>query len=210
MGSLPLPDSVTRRNTRSSSRARMPSTCIAWLWAGATWIGTGVRCRTYRSQFWRGRLWLCPVLPDLVAPVDGGRLRSARAEPRRAAGRVHGDQCARHLPLANRLISVEMSRPTRPRPSGRQASSGSMIGPGLGARQGQDDQPSCSRNQHVADLARAGAPSSEMGEPNATTTREVFAGLVERLTFHNAENGFCVLRVKSAGAPRSGHVDRAP
>ena len=28
---------------------------------------------------------------------------------------------------------------------------------------------------------------------------EVLAGLVERVTFHNAENGFCVLRVKARG-----------
>ena len=28
-------------------------------------------------------------------------------------------------------------------------------------------------------------------------TREVLAGLVERVTFHNAENGFCVLRIKA-------------
>ena len=29
--------------------------------------------------------------------------------------------------------------------------------------------------------------------------REAFGGLVERVTFHNAENGFCVLRVKARG-----------
>ena len=28
-------------------------------------------------------------------------------------------------------------------------------------------------------------------------SREVLAGLVERVTFHNAENGFCVLRIKA-------------
>ena len=33
-------------------------------------------------------------------------------------------------------------------------------------------------------------------EPSA---REVLAGLVERVTFHNAENGFCVLRAKARG-----------
>src|SRR4029077_535757 len=33
----------------------------------------------------------------------------------------------------------------------------------------------------------------------ATSNREVLAGLVERVTFHNAENGFCVLRVKARG-----------
>jgi len=31
------------------------------------------------------------------------------------------------------------------------------------------------------------------------TTQEVLAGLVERVTFHNAENGFCVLRIKARG-----------
>jgi len=29
--------------------------------------------------------------------------------------------------------------------------------------------------------------------------REAFGGLVERVTYHNAENGFCVLRVKVRG-----------
>ena len=33
--------------------------------------------------------------------------------------------------------------------------------------------------------------------PSAAT--EVLAGLVERVTFHNEENGFCVLRVKARG-----------
>ncbi len=30
-----------------------------------------------------------------------------------------------------------------------------------------------------------------------SSTQEVLAGLVERITFHNAENGFCVIRVKA-------------
>jgi len=33
----------------------------------------------------------------------------------------------------------------------------------------------------------------------ASTPAEVLAGLVERVTFHNDENGFCVLRVKARG-----------
>jgi exodeoxyribonuclease V alpha subunit len=33
-------------------------------------------------------------------------------------------------------------------------------------------------------------------EPSA---QEVLAGLVERVTFHNGENGFCVLRIKARG-----------
>ncbi len=35
-------------------------------------------------------------------------------------------------------------------------------------------------------------------EPKATP-QEVLAGLVERVTFHNEENGFCVLRTKARG-----------
>src|SRR5438105_5025948 len=34
--------------------------------------------------------------------------------------------------------------------------------------------------------------------PTASST-EVLAGLVDRVTFHNEENGFCVLRVKARG-----------
>ena len=33
----------------------------------------------------------------------------------------------------------------------------------------------------------------------AVPSSEVLAGLVERVTFHNPENGFCVLRVKARG-----------
>jgi Helix-hairpin-helix domain len=32
-----------------------------------------------------------------------------------------------------------------------------------------------------------------------SATQEVLAGLVERVTYHNAENGFCVLRAKARG-----------
>ena len=35
--------------------------------------------------------------------------------------------------------------------------------------------------------------------PKPSTGMEVLAGFVDRVTFHNAENGFCVLRVKARG-----------
>jgi exodeoxyribonuclease V alpha subunit len=38
-----------------------------------------------------------------------------------------------------------------------------------------------------------------MQPPRRSTPTEVLAGLVERVTFHNDENGFCVLRVKARG-----------
>ena len=34
---------------------------------------------------------------------------------------------------------------------------------------------------------------------NNNPTTEVLAGLVERVTFHNEDNSFCVLRVKARG-----------
>ena len=34
---------------------------------------------------------------------------------------------------------------------------------------------------------------------NAAQPTEVLAGSIERVTFHNAENGFCVLRIKARG-----------
>jgi hypothetical protein len=37
-----------------------------------------------------------------------------------------------------------------------------------------------------------------MTEPQPSD-REVVAGLVERVTYQNAENGFCVIRVKAHG-----------
>jgi exodeoxyribonuclease V alpha subunit len=31
------------------------------------------------------------------------------------------------------------------------------------------------------------------------STQEVLAGFVERVTYHNVENGFCVIRIKARG-----------
>jgi exodeoxyribonuclease V alpha subunit len=41
--------------------------------------------------------------------------------------------------------------------------------------------------------------SSSSQAQQELSTREVLAGTVERVTFHNAENGFCVLRIKARG-----------
>jgi hypothetical protein len=41
--------------------------------------------------------------------------------------------------------------------------------------------------------------SNQMKSNPEPSTQEVLAGLVERVTFHNAENGFCVLRAKARG-----------
>lgn len=40
---------------------------------------------------------------------------------------------------------------------------------------------------------------SAMERAAKSSTQEVLAGAVERVTFHNAENGFCVLRIKARG-----------
>jgi hypothetical protein len=51
---------------------------------------------------------------------------------------------------------------------------------------------------------RAGEADSWKGAKDVANfaqapTSEALAGLVERVTFHNPENGFCVLRVKARG-----------
>ena len=51
----------------------------------------------------------------------------------------------------------------------------------------------------VAREERTGDPSAHMKSGLESSTQEVLAGLVERVTFHNAENGFCVLRAKARG-----------
>ena len=38
-----------------------------------------------------------------------------------------------------------------------------------------------------------------MGAQPQSSTREVLAGHVERVIYHNAENGFCVLRIRARG-----------
>ena len=40
---------------------------------------------------------------------------------------------------------------------------------------------------------------ASMKQPAKPSSQEVPAGIVERVTFHNAENGFCVLRIKARG-----------
>jgi exodeoxyribonuclease V alpha subunit len=39
----------------------------------------------------------------------------------------------------------------------------------------------------------------DMKPQSQPTSQEVPAGLVERVTYHNGENGFCVLRIKARG-----------
>jgi exodeoxyribonuclease V alpha subunit len=38
-----------------------------------------------------------------------------------------------------------------------------------------------------------------MSPQSEPSTQEVLAGLVEQVTYHNAENGFCVLRARARG-----------
>ena len=44
-----------------------------------------------------------------------------------------------------------------------------------------------------------GFVNAALKPPVAPSNKEVLAGLVERVTFHNAENGFCILRIKARG-----------
>ena len=47
--------------------------------------------------------------------------------------------------------------------------------------------------------AEADDTTIDMKPQQESSTQEVLAGLVERVTFYNDENGFCVLRVKARG-----------
>jgi exodeoxyribonuclease V alpha subunit len=52
----------------------------------------------------------------------------------------------------------------------------------------------------TADVSATGAvPQTAMKTEPQPSDREVLAGLVERVTYQNAENGFCVIRVKARG-----------
>ena len=48
-------------------------------------------------------------------------------------------------------------------------------------------------------LASLRSNSRERLKHTADSSTEVFAGLVVRVTFHDEENGFCVLRVRARG-----------
>ena len=50
-----------------------------------------------------------------------------------------------------------------------------------------------------ADEADSGKGARNVANIAQTAASEALAGLVERVTFHNPENGFCVLRVKARG-----------
>ena len=50
-----------------------------------------------------------------------------------------------------------------------------------------------------ADEADSGKGPKDVANNAQTAASEALAGLVERVTFHNPENGFCVLRVKARG-----------
>jgi exodeoxyribonuclease V alpha subunit len=45
----------------------------------------------------------------------------------------------------------------------------------------------------------AAPAESSPGSSTAEPSREVLAGLIERVTFHSPANGFCVLRIKARG-----------
>ena len=57
--------------------------------------------------------------------------------------------------------------------------------------------PAAAKRSHLSDVPSAAASSPAPADRGPPT--EALAGVVERVTYHNAENGFCVLRVKARG-----------
>ncbi len=72
----------------------------------------------------------------------------------------------------------------------------------------------CLRRSTILQIASMSPPSRQLEQNGLRATvnssptmkhlsekqpQEVLAGLVERVTYHNAENGFCVLRAKARG-----------
>src|SRR5271154_4465372 len=64
----------------------------------------------------------------------------------------------------------------------------------LGSRSAACHHRETSDRRGVADLV-----NSALKPQPGSSSQEVLAGLVERVTFHNAENGFCVIRIKARG-----------
>src|SRR6266852_6401108 len=54
-------------------------------------------------------------------------------------------------------------------------------------------------NQHLARRHETDDAKMDMKPQPESSTPEVLAGLVERVTYHNVENGFCILRAKARG-----------
>ena len=52
--------------------------------------------------------------------------------------------------------------------------------------------------KHKHEIDARGSENRMKSEPQSSS-QEVLAGIVERVTFHNTENGFCVLRAKARG-----------
>jgi hypothetical protein len=57
--------------------------------------------------------------------------------------------------------------------------------------------PSRRLDQNPRSTVNSAGPT--MKYPSENQSQEVLAGLVERVTYHNVENGFCVLRAKARG-----------
>jgi len=97
-------------------------------------------------------------------------------------------------------IAVGLDSPTRRRNSIRPSRSTSYV---AGTLTGWRATASCRRSVGSA-VRHCGSGAStedrlQMNSDSPGSAQEVLAGLVERVTFHNEENGFCLLRTKARG-----------
>jgi ATP-dependent exoDNAse (exonuclease V) alpha subunit len=63
----------------------------------------------------------------------------------------------------------------------------------------EDDQPDRNDDKIVRQHDEVAADIAVGMDRERASTQEVLAGLVERVTYHNTENGFCVIRIKARG-----------
>jgi hypothetical protein len=140
----------------------------------------------YQSPAWPSRQWLTALFRRLnLWPGSKAPGRSAKQRPSGQTSPSHPREPGRSLPQPRALPSWQRLSTIRSRscvaaePNGRQT-------------------PSALEPRANASATRPVRWASMKTEP-PRSDGELLAGLVERVTYQNAENGFCVIRVKARG-----------
>jgi hypothetical protein len=89
-----------------------------------------------------------------------------------------------------------ISKRCRPKPSIEETITTSDQGGGTEKEPGRVDPRLIGSVRDAGDYIKGSNDMKPQPEPS---NQEVLAGLIERVTYHNAENGFCVLRANARG-----------